>query len=136
MQEEDPKFNPIRLIPVFMGFIFAGIGITVLIFVWGAPSGGFGSPPLFFRVFASFIALSFVVVGGGSALAALKFKSPLNQMTNHLHSLKTPNHTTANETANRYACPKCGASLNSDADISPSGDVKCSYCDSWFNTRA
>ena len=119
-----------------MGFIFAGIGITVLIFMWGAPSGGFGSPPLFFRVFASFIALAFVVVGGGSGLAALKAKSPLDHMTSHLHSLKRQGNPMENETANRYACPKCGASLNSDADISPSGDVKCTYCDSWFNTRA
>ena len=32
-----------------VGLIFAGIGITVLVFMWGMSFGEFGSPSLFFR---------------------------------------------------------------------------------------
>ena len=29
-----------------------------------------------------------------------------------------------------------GATLGAEADISPSGDVRCGYCQRWFNVRA
>ena len=32
-----------------------------------------------------------------------------------------------------YACTNCGATLQGEAEVSPSGDVKCSYCERWFN---
>jgi len=48
-----------------MGIVPLGIGITVIAFLWGAPFGEFGSPPLFFRFFGSFIAPAFVMVGVG-----------------------------------------------------------------------
>ena len=34
-----------------------------------------------------------------------------------------------------YSCSKCGASLGSDTEISPSGDFKCEYCNSWSNVN-
>ena len=34
-----------------------------------------------------------------------------------------------------YACSGCGASLSSNTEISPSGDFKCSYCNSWSNVN-
>ena len=52
------------------GLIFAGIGLTVIVFLWGALRDGFGSPPLFFRVFGTFIALAFVAFGGTMAVGA------------------------------------------------------------------
>ena len=30
-------------------------------------------------------------------------------------------------------CDNCGAKCTNAADISPSGDLKCAYCDTWFN---
>lgn len=30
-------------------------------------------------------------------------------------------------------CDNCGANCTNASDISPSGDLKCAYCDSWFN---
>ncbi|GAB5441145.1 MAG: hypothetical protein Fues2KO_14940 [Fuerstiella sp.] len=42
---------------------------------------------------------------------------------------------TAASTADGFACRKCGAALDSDTEISPSGDFKCDYCDSWNNVR-
>lgn len=38
-------------------------------------------------------------------------------------------------TARDYSCDKCGASLDSETEISPSGDYKCRYCKSWSNIR-
>jgi hypothetical protein len=35
----------------------------------------------------------------------------------------------------RLSCPRCAAPLRDDAEISPSGDVKCPHCRSWFNVR-
>jgi DNA-directed RNA polymerase subunit RPC12/RpoP len=32
-----------------------------------------------------------------------------------------------------YTCKNCGAILGEKADVSPSGDVKCQYCNKWFN---
>ena len=121
-------FKTMRIIPVVMGFIFAGIGLTVLIALWSAK--GFGAPPLFFKIFGSFIAIAFVTVGTTTAIAVLKGGS----LAKHLHNLPQqkgmPSHSGQN-----FNCPSCGAALPSNADISPSGDVKCTYCNSWFNTH-
>ena len=32
-----------------------------------------------------------------------------------------------------YNCDQCGAALGDNADVSPSGDFKCSYCGKWSN---
>ena len=34
-----------------------------------------------------------------------------------------------------YSCDNCGAALANDTEISPSGDFKCQYCNSWSNTN-
>ena len=41
---------------------------------------------------------------------------------------KNPDTITPN-----YRCDSCGAKLDEDAEVSPLGDVKCSYCSCWFN---
>ena len=33
------------------------------------------------------------------------------------------------------SCDNCGASLDSETEISPSGDFKCRYCNSWSNVN-
>ena len=34
-----------------------------------------------------------------------------------------------------YACNNCGAGLDVDNEISPSGDFKCHYCNTWNNVN-
>lgn len=34
-----------------------------------------------------------------------------------------------------YACSHCGAGLDTDNEISPSGDFKCRYCRTWNNVN-
>lgn len=115
------------------GVIPLGIGLTTIGFLWGTPFGGFGSPPLFFRVFGSFVALGFVFVGAGILLGNLS-RAPGQ-------SVGGPRNTDAGPTAENaqgdsaYTCTHCGAPLAEGADVSPHGDVKCPFCKGWFNVH-
>lgn len=116
--------GPARFIGAVFGFVFGGIGVTVIGFLWTAQ--GFGAPPLFFKIFGSFIALAFVAIGGTLFFSALK-----GQPTPSDTSLAPP--TSPLGSGAGYTCPACGARLGADADVSPKGDVKCGYCRKWFN---
>jgi hypothetical protein len=115
-----------------MGFVFAGIGLTVLVFMWGTPSDSFGAPPLFFRIFASFIAIAFVGVGGTIGVTALRGGRGMS-----LSAGAPPGGaaTVPPVSPAGYTCPNCGAPLGEKADVSPSGDVKCPFCGRWFNVH-
>lgn len=140
MKPNPPGMEPYELIPRIAGGLigaaFAGIGLTTIGFLWGAPFGEFGSPPLFFRVFGSFIAFVFVVVGGSTVLAAFAGNSAaLRRLAKRVHNtnmIDPPSIQTSTSSLN-YACANCGAQLAKDADVSPLGDVKCPFCDRWFN---
>ena len=140
-QQQDPLRNmpgarAARGMGAVMGFVFAGIGVTVLVFVWGAPFGEFGSPPLFFRIFASFIAIAFVAVGGTIGVTALRGGGELASSLNRLRDAGAPLPPQAGPApAGGYKCPNCGAPLGEGADVSPSGDVKCTFCGRWFNVH-
>ena len=129
MKSQKPPKSPERIGRVMgtvVGLAFAGLGLTVLISVWAKPFGEFGSPPLFFRVFASFIALVFVAVGGIGARSSLRYRPPpLPQAGAAAPSEAKP--------VAGYVCPHCGAPLGDRVEVSPSGDVKCSFCGRWFN---
>jgi hypothetical protein len=136
------------LLPRMMAIVPFGIGMTVLFFLWSAPFGQFGSPPLFFRVFGSFIALAFVMTGVGIFVSAGKIGDPrrmaqsLHEMTNDLATNLPAAGSAAVEPTEEtkpkvgYDCPNCGAALGKQADVSPSGDVKCGYCERWFNIHS
>ena len=128
---------PARFVGAVFGFVFFGIGMTVLISMWAAPFGAFGSPPLFFRVFASFIAIAFVTMGGSTVWAVLAGKGLQNSMSIDTETFDEGPDTPATSAGNSvgYVCPNCGAALDSQADVSPHGDVKCAYCDRWFNVH-
>jgi hypothetical protein len=136
------------LFPRLMAIIPFGIGMTVLIFLWSAPFGAFHSPPLFFRIFGSFIALAFVLTGIGIFVGAGKIGDPrrmaqsLKEMQKELSANQSeagpspPQPADAAKSKVGYDCPKCGAALGDAADVSPSGDVKCGYCERWFNIHS
>ncbi len=124
-------FGPGRYVFAGVGVVFALIGLTVLGFVWGAPQGEFGSPPLFFRVIASFIAVAFVLFGSGFAISALR----VGRQVERSFAARQADGAGRSQQATRYACPSCAAPIGEGAEISPSGDVKCPYCDRWFNVE-
>jgi len=112
--------------------MFGVIGLLVLGFLWFG-SDGFGEPPLFFKLFGSCIAVVFVVMGFGGATAALTIGK--NNPFGLVHQLRQQNnHVNAGSgRSHGYSCSHCGAALGDDSDVSPKGDVKCEYCDKWFN---
>jgi hypothetical protein len=121
-----------RVIGAVFGIAFFGMGLTIIGFLWGAPFDEFGSPPVVFRIFGSFIALVFVAVGGMVALSALTGRNLLGSSA--APALDAVNPRGGQGTApDGYQCPHCGAPLSSQADVSPLGDVKCAFCDRWFN---
>jgi hypothetical protein len=117
----NPKRPPLFAL-LFMS-MFGFIGITVLVFLWTAQ--GFGAPPLVFKVFGSFIAICFILVGFGGPLNALRKGKSTK------HTLFRTDRSGKGE-AGGYDCPNCGANVG-DAEVSPSGDIKCSYCSNWWN---
>jgi hypothetical protein len=140
VKQFQPK-KPIDSISKFvggaMGLIFAGIGITTLAFLWGMPFGEFGSPPLFFRVFASFIALSFVIMGGAAFYGIIIGKNISGNFPASIAEDGEPDEDQPDDsrqnTPPAYTCPKCGAPLAEGAEVSPHGDIRCGYCNAWFN---
>ncbi|QDU07929.1 hypothetical protein [Gimesia aquarii] len=115
-----------RFIGAIVGCVFAGVGLTVLGFLWSQPFGGFHSPPLFFRIFGSFVAIPFVAIGSFTAYKAITSKGILPKS----NVMET---TSTNTKRGTYTCPKCNAPLSDNIEVSPHGDVKCGYCNSWFN---
>lgn len=127
-----------RYIGGFVSCIFGCIGVAVILFLWSQPHGQFGSPPVFFRVFGSFIGLVFVVVGFGNTIKMIS-GSPVDRSGRFNRMGRRPNRfdngRPRNQTAN-WDCPNCGSPLSDDNEISPSGDVKCLHCESWYNVNA
>lgn len=120
-----PPAGPARVFGIVFGIVFAGIGLTVIGFLWG--ERGFGEPPLFFKLFGSFIAIAFVAVGATFFMAAVKGRLP------HSGNADAARLDAATGDGAGYKCPACGARLGEAADVSPKGDVKCGYCKQWFN---
>lgn len=129
MKAHGPPRSPPLFALVFMS-MFGFIGLAVLIFMWTQPRDAFGAPPLFFRVFASFIAIAFMAVGFGVPLSELRRRRGQHAAGEGSGS----SGPTAAGPAG-YRCPQCGAGLGREAEVSPSGDVKCPYCQKWWNVH-
>lgn len=113
-----------RAFGALMGVVPLGIGLTVIIFLWSAT--GWDAPPLLFKIFGSFIALAFIVVGSTLVLAAfLRWPDPASLTSGISADVPQP--------LGGYTCARCGAPLAADADVSPLGDVKCTSCGGWLN---
>ena len=129
--------GPARFIGAVFGLVFFGVGLTVLIFMWSQSFDGFDSPPLFFRIFASFIALAFVAMGGTLAYGSIFKGGMMGQMSDLVdESIRRQETGDEGQQATApvgYVCPNCGAALGEKADVSPLGDVKCPFCGTWFN---
>ena len=130
MNKTPPEMIMARIIGAAFGLAFGGIGLTILVNMWFMPFGGFGSPPLFFFFFASFIAIPFVAIGAGAVYAAFTGK-PMSSVSHVRHRQSEPLERAGNL---QTVCPACGAPIGS-AEISPSGDVKCLHCKNWFNVQ-
>lgn len=119
------------------GACFGGIGLTVIGFLWGAPWNDFHSPPLVFRVFGTFVAIPFVVIGVTALFGkvpsvadrALALKDQLRES-----GLVDDQPARTPPSPGKLKCPNCGSSP-SQAEVSPHGDVKCDHCSRWYNVH-
>ncbi|MHC5004017.1 MAG: hypothetical protein ACYTJ0_12920 [Planctomycetota bacterium] len=107
-----------RVVPAVVAGSFAAIGLVVIVSLWSMR--GFGAPPLPFKLIGTIMGMVFVVVGCGAAATIAR-------------GGRTSQPPPAAPPAAGYECPGCGATLAGDVDVSPHGDVKCAYCDAWFN---
>ena len=100
-------------IPRLIGVAPFGVGLTLFGFLWLSPFNEFGSPPLFFRVFGSFVAFFFVLVGSmilfGPSLAQRQqgILRSLSQMSETMQRHKP--QATPDRARSGYECPQCGA---------------------------
>ena len=126
----------------FVALVFGAIGATIIISLWTAD--GFGEPPLFFKIVGSLIASLFVFIGVsggilgkgmGSAGGPQDVTGTLQQLSKMQQESRrgADRNPETGSSGGGYACTNCGATLQGDAEVSPSGDVKCSYCERWFN---
>jgi hypothetical protein len=122
MQNRPPIF-----VLIFIS-IFGFIGLSILIGLW--TTKGFGEPPIFFKIFGSFIAIAFMAMGFGVPITALRKGDSSFSMPNGGH----PTASRSPRPPNTYDCPHCGANVGK-VEVSPSGDIKCSYCNEWWNTH-
>ncbi len=119
-----------------IGFAFGGIGLVVLAFMWGLlGDDGFARPPLFFRLFASLIALPFVALGGAALFAALSGNVLGGAKNGLLEDVAAQARGTLPDSGGTYQCPQCSSPLADRADVSPHGDAKCGHCGAWFNVH-
>lgn len=103
--------------------VFGAIGLVIIVSLWTAE--GFGEPALSFKLVGTLIAQIFVLVGVAGALGLQPKAPPIGPIRG-----ASPRGRPG---AAQLACTNCGASLGEGADVSPSGDVKCTYCQRWFN---
>lgn len=124
---------PARII----GASFGGIGLAVLAFLWGSSWNDFHSPPLFFRVFGSFVAIPIVVLGATAVFG--KAPNPAERVAALRDQLKESglldnNSRPTPPQPGKLKCPNCGSSP-AQAEVSPHGDVKCDHCSRWYNVH-
>ncbi len=120
-----------------MGIVPLGIGLTVLFGLWFSNSP-LSDAPVFMKLFASFVATPFVVMGIASLSGKLapesQIQSMMKAMAQHRQKeLQDLNSSEPGVATAGYQCDGCGASLAENADVSPHGDVKCEHCGRWFN---
>lgn len=111
--------------------IFGFIGLTLLIFLWFGSDSDFGRPPLIARLIGSFVAIGFMAMGFGMPISAILAWSRGEIAAEGESGPDTVEG--AKPAPVGYRCPHCAAGLGSKQEVSPSGDVKCGYCNKWWN---
>ncbi|MEA2711678.1 MAG: hypothetical protein QOF78_4279 [Phycisphaerales bacterium] len=121
-----------RFIGAVFGIAFATVGLVVIGSLWF--SDGMGDPPIIFKLVGSCIALVFVAMGSTLAFSAI---TGGGLMARGGQAAATADEASAAATGKPrgYTCPHCGGGLDERAEVSPMGDVKCSFCGRWFNVH-
>ncbi|HIE96181.1 MAG TPA: hypothetical protein EYG03_14015 [Planctomycetes bacterium] len=100
-----------------------------------------------FTLVPIFIGVVALCVFGGifmTFITAFRHRGTIQQITDEAlrqsrHRAQPPEQNSSqprSSSAGDYACDHCGAALGAGTEISPSGDFKCGYCDSWSNIKS
>ncbi len=122
--------RPAWFILIFVS-LFGFIGLTLLIFLWFGSDSDFGRPPLIARLIGSFVAIGFMAMGFGMPISAILAWSKGEIVAEVGAGPDTVDG--AKPAPAGYRCPHCAAGLGPQQEVSPSGDVKCGYCNKWWN---
>ena len=101
---------------------FAFTSLAILCVLWALPID------LLFKIVFSIVDVPFVAIGGTLFVLAVKIRPSIPTKT-----VETVHDSQLSSEILRLHCPQCGAPFEEDAETSSSGDVKCEFCDSWYN---
>ena len=116
-----------KLFGLIFSLPFIGGPIAMLVMLWDNDS--LGAPPLPMQIFGSLICVAVASAGFCMAYSVITGK-------NLARDKVTKSGNIPDSIQSNYSCRNCGAGIGVDSEISPSGDVKCEYCNSWFNVNA
>lgn len=119
------------MITIVFLLVFVGIGVSVIVRVWTD-----SNTPLFARLVATFIGTMFVVGPGSAILRQLaRLRQAAHGTSEAWESSGSPEADAAprRKISRSLECPRCAAGLGPEYEVSPTGDVHCSYCKCWFN---
>jgi len=89
---------------------------------------------IFMMAFGVFV---LVAVGFGfQIVASRKVFGTVHRVLDQALKEDAANKTAAQATDRDYSCDHCGATLTDGAEVSPSGDFRCQYCDNWSNVHS
>lgn len=101
----------------------------------GLPDSSLSGAPAFFKLMGSLVAFGFII--GSAVMLRVIWSRKLKVGPAAMHGSISPAPAEGNSSQQGLdlQCDHCGAGLEVSTEISPSGDVKCSYCKRWFNVR-
>ncbi|MCF7974246.1 MAG: hypothetical protein K9N55_10555 [Phycisphaerae bacterium] len=115
-----------RLFAIVFSIPFLGVPIAMISMLWS--HDGFGGPPIAMK-----IAGSLICGAVGFAGLFMMFTAIFGKAASRHNAVNRSQLTTSK--THEYKCTNCGAGIGVDSDISPSGDIKCQFCNSWFNVN-
>ena len=139
-------FAVVRLLYLLMGLFMIGLAaVTVFFYVKTLWASG-ASVDLTFRTVPMGVALVAFLLGVAFVRSALSL-SRLDGWEKALEPVNWPDSDSISEPAgserfekekairDAYQCTACGARIQDASAVSPSGDVRCAYCNVWFNVH-
>ena len=114
-----------------IGIVPLGVGLSTLAFAWSNSFGGGFGVPIFFRLFFSFVALGFVLIGASILFAGSRFGRQsmvdrvLDLQQQMEDGMRARGMTVPGDAADGPSvCPNCGAPIR---ETSP-GVTSCPHC--------
>jgi DNA-directed RNA polymerase subunit RPC12/RpoP len=139
-------FALIRYLYLVMGLSMIGLAaVTVFFYVKTLRASG-ASVDMTFRTVPIAVALVVFLLGVAFVRSALSL-SRLDGWEKALEPVNWPDSDSISEPAgsdrvekekairDAYQCTACGARIQDASAVSPGGDVRCAYCNVWFNVH-